>query len=100
MLSFERKSTALCMLLVTGCLLTCSCTGAEQKANELYELAVFEEKQFNSEHAIELYERIVKEYPGTETADKAIKALRRLKSKGKVYNRNFSRKGAGDAERR
>ncbi len=64
------------ILLIT-CLLFFACSG-EKKATELYELAAFEELQFNTPHAKQLYQEIIKEYPDTETARKARQALERL----------------------
>jgi TolA-binding protein len=61
-------------------LLFCACADAEQRAQELYELAVFEEKQFNKEHATELYEEILQKYPETEVAQKARDNLKKIKS--------------------
>ena len=85
---FKLKSKTISALLIFGCLLAFSCSSAEQKANGLYETAVFEEKQFNSEHAVKLYEQIINKYPDTETAGKAQKALVRLKEEeNKKINR-------------
>ena len=53
----------------------------EQSAAEKYDLAAFEEQQFNSEHATKLYNEIIEKYPDTETAVKARKALERLSTK-------------------
>ncbi len=67
------------LILATGFLLfACS---AENKAAELYEIAAFEEVQFNVEHATQLYQEIIEKYPETETASKARKALERLLKK-------------------
>jgi hypothetical protein len=59
------------MFLVAGCSL--------DKGKELYDTAQFEEKQHNSEHACQLYEELVKKFPGTEFADKASQRLQILK---------------------
>ncbi len=61
---------------ITGVLFF-SCS-AEKKAEEIFEVAAFEEVQFNVVHARELYEEILNKYPDTETAVKARKALERL----------------------
>ena len=84
MLNLKGKSIILCLIFISGCFFILSCAGAEQKASELYETAVFEEKQFNKEHAIKLYEDIVNKYPDTETAKKARKALKRLRGKENI----------------
>ncbi len=57
------------------------CTG--QKAAELYETARFEEKQNNPEHAAELYEEILRNYPESEFAKKARERLTDLRKRGK-----------------
>lgn len=53
------------------------CNG-EQKAAELFETAEFEERQFNREHARELYSEIVEKHPDTEWAGKARARLQAL----------------------
>ena len=50
-----------------------------ERAEDLYELATFEEQQNNREHARQLYEEILQDYPGTEHALKAQERLRELK---------------------
>ena len=49
------------------------------KADELFETAQFEEKQNNREHAQQLYEEILRDYPESETAKKAAARLAQLK---------------------
>lgn len=56
------------------------CSG--DKGKEQFATAQFEEKQNNRDHAVQLYEEIVKKYPGSETAVKAGERLAELK-KGK-----------------
>lgn len=53
------------------------CSG--NKAGELFETAKFEELQNNREHAMQLYEEIVKKYPDSDYAKKAGKRLSELK---------------------
>jgi TolA-binding protein len=48
-----------------------ACTSAERAAQEAYELAQFEEKQGNAEHARQLYQEIVAKHPDTSWAEKA-----------------------------
>jgi outer membrane protein assembly factor BamD (BamD/ComL family) len=62
-----------CMAALGGC------TG--DKGKQLYDTAQFEEKQRNNEHARQLYEELVKKYPGTEFAAKAGERLRTLPTK-------------------
>ena len=61
------------VLVLTGC--------SEKKAQELFEIAQFEELQKNQKHARELYEEIVKKYPETDYARKAEERLSALKEK-------------------
>lgn len=62
--------TALLLPLALGC------SGSD--AEELYELARFEERQNNQAHARELYERIVREHPDSEYAERARARLAEL----------------------
>jgi len=55
------------------------CTGDSGK--QLFETAKFEELQNNREHALELYQAIVKKYPKSEYAKKAEERLKELKEK-------------------
>lgn len=48
------------------------------KAQELFQTAQFEEKQNNREHARQLYEEIVKDYPNSDAAKAADARLREL----------------------
>jgi TolA-binding protein len=52
--------------------------GGEQKAAELFSTAEFEERQSNREHARELYDQIIRDYPDTEWAGKARTRLQAL----------------------
>lgn len=54
--------------------------GCGDKAAELFETAQFEERQNNREHARQLYEEIVRDYPKSEAAKKAAERLAGLKS--------------------
>jgi hypothetical protein len=66
------RATALTVgLALAGC--------GGDKAEELFGTAQFEEKQNNQEHARQLYEEIVKDYPTSETAKKAAERLSQLK---------------------
>jgi outer membrane protein assembly factor BamD (BamD/ComL family) len=62
-----------CMAALAGC------TG--DKGKELFDTAQFEEQQRNNEHARQLYEEIVKKYPGSEFATKAAERLQAIKGK-------------------
>lgn len=70
---------AMVILLLTFALSISACSG--NKAAEIYETAKFEELQNNREHAGELYEEIVKKYPGSEYAKKAEERLSAMKLK-------------------
>jgi len=63
----------LLMLLLVCFLWVPACSGS--KAAGLFETAKFEEIQNNKEHAVQLYEEIVKNYPETEEAKKARERL-------------------------
>ena len=54
---------------------TPACTSAERAAQETYELAQFEQKQGNAEHARQLYQDVVAKYPNTSWAEKARASL-------------------------
>ncbi len=73
--------TRLMCLLACLCVLCVlalgACTGS--KAEELFETAQFEERQNNREHAAQLYEQILKDYPDSEPAGKARERLSQLK---------------------
>jgi TolA-binding protein len=56
---------------------------SSQKAEELYKTAQFEEVQTNWEHAGQLYQRIIADYPKSEHAEKAKTRLSDLASGGK-----------------
>lgn len=70
-----RKMIIVFILLLGTALSACS----GNKAAELFETAKFEELQNNKEHAIQLYEEIVKNYPDSEQAKKAKERLAALK---------------------
>ena len=62
-------------------LLALGCSNQEAKSKELYATAQFEEQQRNFKHARQLYERILKDYPETETAKQAEGRLKELEGK-------------------
>ena len=64
------------ILIFSLALASCS-----NKAAEMFETAKFEELQNNKEHAIELYDEIIKKYPDSEQAKKAKERLAELKKK-------------------
>jgi TolA-binding protein len=67
------------MLIIAAAavLATAGCSG--EKGKEQFDTAQFEEKQNNKEHAIQLYEEIVKKYPDSPIAKKAGERLSVLK---------------------
>jgi TolA-binding protein len=67
------------LLAVIFALSFSACSGDGGK--QLYETAAFEEIQKNREHAKELYEEIVKKYPGSDYAKKAEARLKELSEK-------------------
>lgn len=52
-----------------------ACASAERAAQETYDLAQFEEKQGNAEHARQLYQDVITKYPDTSWAEKARASL-------------------------
>lgn len=70
-------TAALFLFLLTAT----SCSG--KKAEELFKTAQFEELQTNWEHAGELYERILADYPESGEAGKAKGRLKELSVEGK-----------------
>jgi TolA-binding protein len=68
------------ILALLAALLLCSgCAG--DKGKELFETAQFEEKQNNREHALQLYEEIVRKYPQSDFAKKSAERLSSLQKK-------------------
>jgi len=65
-------------VLMAAVLVFTGCSG--DKASELFETAKFEELQNNREHALQLYDEIVKKYPESDYAKKAQKRLAELKA--------------------
>lgn len=65
------------ILLIVFSLAIFACSG--NKAAELFDTAKFEELQNNKEHAIQLYEEIVKSYPDSDYAKRAKERLAQLK---------------------
>ena len=66
-----RQMLIMCMLVIVFSISACSGSGGK----ELFETAKFEELQNNKEHATELYEEIIKKYPGSDYAKKAEERL-------------------------
>ncbi len=67
--------------LVLGLALALSpmaCTSSERAAQDAYELAQFEQKQGNMDHARKLYQDVVTKYPDTSWAEKARAGLAEL----------------------
>lgn len=77
----KKASKNILFICLAACMVFGGCTSSEKKAAELYELAAFEQKQFNRENSLKLYDRILAEYPDTETAKKAKIARDSLLSK-------------------
>ena len=48
-------------------------------AKELYETAQFEELQNNHKHALQLYEEIIRDFPGSEHAKKSGERIAKIK---------------------
>jgi outer membrane protein assembly factor BamD (BamD/ComL family) len=65
------------VVLALGAALLAGCSGDKGKGS--FETAQFEEKQNNRAHAVQLYEEIVRNYPGSEYGKKAAARLAELK---------------------
>jgi outer membrane protein assembly factor BamD (BamD/ComL family) len=66
------------LLVVTVfCLALAACSA--DKGKEQFDTAQFEEKQHNRDHAIQLYEEIVRKYPDSPYAAQARQRLAALK---------------------
>ena len=57
-----------------------ACSNPEGNSAQLYETAQFEEQQFNTKHAVALYEEILQKYPESAVAEKAKHRLEALKA--------------------
>ena len=77
----RRCSALLSILLFVTALNLLSCSN--QKAEELYKTAQFEELQTNWEYAGQIYERIIANHPNSEYADKSKARLSALAAEGK-----------------
>jgi hypothetical protein len=62
------------LALVIGVLTACG-----EDPQQLFETAKFEEQQHNQAHAQELYQRILRDHPGSPVARKAEERLKELK---------------------
>jgi len=65
-----RRFLAVCLLLLL--------VGCGDKAQDLYDTAQLEEKQFNKPHAMKLYRQIVEEYANSPYAKQAKTRLAEL----------------------
>jgi hypothetical protein len=71
---------ALCSFLFILALLAASgCFG--QEPSDLFATAQFEERQNNREHAAQLYERIIRDHPRSEVAQRARQRLEELQGR-------------------
>lgn len=75
MIYYFKKS--LLILISAGMIAFTACAGNE--AEELYKTAQFEELQKNEEHALQLYEEVIKKHPESEYAQKAKDRVSELK---------------------
>ena len=69
------------LLTVLLALLPLACTSSDRAAQEAFELAQFEERQGNVNHARHLYQEILSRSPQSEWAPKAKGRLEALPSK-------------------
>ncbi len=74
-----KRPVGLIPLLIIICsVLLLSCTG--NQAEELFEIAEFEELQSNRDHALQLYRDILSRYPESEYARKAAERISALEN--------------------
>lgn len=72
------KRIILMLMLIIGLAISgCS----DNKAQELFETAKFEELQDNEDHARQLYQEIIREHPNSEYAKNAQERLSALQDK-------------------
>ncbi|MCM0083386.1 hypothetical protein L4X63_17515 [Geomonas sp. Red32] len=71
------KRVLIAGMMVLGLLSGCS----GDKSKELFDTAQFEEKQHNSEHALQLYQEIVSKYPDSPLAKQAKERITALGKK-------------------
>jgi len=76
----ELKKKCALFLAVLLLAFATACSDPEGNSAQLYETAQFEEQQFNTEHAKQLYEEILQKYPDAAVAAKAKKRLEALKT--------------------
>lgn len=58
-----------------------TCAKSEGPAEALYSVGQLEEKQYNPEHATEIYQKIIEKYPDTPWAEKARKRIKDIENK-------------------
>lgn len=69
------------LLTVLLALMPLACTSSDRAARDSFDLAQFEERQGNMDHARQLYQEILSRYPRSEWAQKAKGRLEALPSK-------------------
>lgn len=75
----KKMKQILAAAMIAGVLLGTGCFG--NRAEEWYETAELEELQNSHDHARQLYQRIVDEYPDSDVAARARQRLEALKSR-------------------
>lgn len=71
-----RLGSGFCLLVVL-----LGCGSPDAKSRQLYETAQLEEQQNNPQHAKQLYEEVIREYPESPFAVKAKERLKSLEEK-------------------
>ena len=74
-----KKLTNCFLLFLIGFSLVAVSACSTETGSDLYKTAEFEELQNNKEHAIQLYETVIKKFPDSDYADKARKKVADLK---------------------
>ncbi len=60
------------------CLLALALAGCGDRAQELFDTAQLEERQYNTEHAVKLYQELLEKYPDSSLAEQARQRLEEL----------------------
>ncbi len=66
-----RKTICLCLLAI-------ALAGCGDRAQEIFDTAQLEERQYNTEHAVTLYRELLEKYPDSPLAEQARQRLAAL----------------------
>jgi TolA-binding protein len=74
----KKFNSATMVLILVGLLFSLIVGCGGESPESLFDTAQFEEKQMNKAHAMELYERIIRDHPDSDWAKKAKERLQAL----------------------